>query len=467
MKKIISMFLSFVFVLSSVFTPAFSKTGDNSTIRNSLGRCYKFTFGEDGDKYDYNSVLNSEVEYKNNTYYPFWNYTDKSGETSSVAYKTITDSSGNNGVDVLQLSTNTSVYLTPLTSDGKPFEVEPGKDYVVRVDAYIETDTDWSQMSVNLSGTNTRVDSWFESYSNSSRTVTGYGSYGGATLEKVKFYDINSSYVSDINRSISAVGFTSNNGANELTGHKGTTTDTATHINKTRYISVPSNEKYGDNNFAVYDQANDKLIEFVGDSITCGWGIQDSCSTSFIADGTQTYAYLASRELGIDYRIRSLSGSGFEYASNGLDGIPYAWNDMYRFQNPFRSSTTAYAPDRSADVVCIYLGTNDSSGWKSVKARGVDITEDVDYAVSKMKEFIATVEQFNPGAKIVWVIGGMTDKYGECAIRAISELGGETSGYYTVNFPESVSGDQGHPDRTEQFVMSNILKEFLLEKDLV
>lgn len=211
--------------------------------------------------------------------------------------------------------------------------------------------------------------------------------------------------------------------------------------------------------------ANDKLVEFVGDSITCGWGIADSNSNNFIADGTQTYAYLASRSLGVDYRIRSHSGSGFEYASNGMNGIPYAWNEMYKRVNPFRSTTLMYAPERKADVVCINLGTNDSSGWKS--ARGVEITEDMDYAVEKMKSFIALVESYNPGAKIVWITGGMTDKYAECANRTVNELGGENAGYFTVHFPKSTSGDQGHPDRTEHTVMANILKEFLIEKDLV
>ena len=209
----------------------------------------------------------------------------------------------------------------------------------------------------------------------------------------------------------------------------------------------------------------DTLIEFIGDSITCGMGNIDNSGTALGNDGTQTYAFFAARKAGVDYRMRSRSGSGFQYSSGGETGAKYSWDIGYKIQSAWRSTTTPYVCQRQADVVCIYLGTNDLNGW--LKVTGKTIQEDADNVVNEMKELIGIVKSYNENAKIVWISGGITADYANLSERAIAELGGEENGYYSVTLPKGNSGGGGHPTVAEQRVMGEALYEFFVEKDLV
>ncbi len=251
MKRIICVLLSVVMIFSLCVT-AFATTEKSEEIKNSLGKYYKFTFGEEGDMFDYNSKLNQTVTYKNNTFYPFWSYTDKNA-TNSANYKTMTDSSGKNGVDVLELKLTDTAYFTPLTSEGKPFETQPGKTYVVKINAYMETEIAYSQAGILLAGANERCNAWYENYYNDNREVTTVGCEGEDSVEKIVY--LSNSKVSNANQSVYAAGLTLNNGNSWAQGHKGIYTDTASVINKTKYLAVPSAED--NKGYAVYDAAND------------------------------------------------------------------------------------------------------------------------------------------------------------------------------------------------------------------
>lgn len=210
---------------------------------------------------------------------------------------------------------------------------------------------------------------------------------------------------------------------------------------------------------------NNTLIEFIGDSITCGMGNIDNSGTALGNDGTQTYAFFASRKAGVDYRMRSRSGSGFNYSSGGEIGAKYSWDTNYKIQSAWRSVDNPYVCEREADVVCIYLGTNDLNGW--LKVTGNTLQEDADKVVAEMKELISIVKSYNKNAKIVWISGGITAEYANLSERTIAELGGEENGYYTVTLPKGDSGGGGHPTVAEQIKMGEALYEFLIEKNLV
>ena len=58
----------------------------------------------------------------------------------------------------------------------------------------------------------------------------------------------------------------------------------------------------------------EKLIEFIGDSITCGYGVEDENRDNHFKTGTEnatkTYAYKTAQALGADYSLVSFSGYG-------------------------------------------------------------------------------------------------------------------------------------------------------------
>lgn len=257
MKKTLALCLSLILILCALVVPVTATTNGITELKNSLGKYYKFTFGEDGDRFDYNSVLNKTATYKNNTYYPFWQRTDNTSLSSSLDYDVLTDSNGENSVPVLRLKTDTAVYFTPLDSNGTPFETVPGKTYVVKIDAYVETESNYSQAFIMMLGNNTPCSSWAESGSNSSRKIALAGSVGAASADGIKTFSVNDTDKVMLNRAVSMQGFTRNNGNKGVQGVIGTTTDTAYHVTKTNYFKIPTNEEAGTDSYSVYNSDND------------------------------------------------------------------------------------------------------------------------------------------------------------------------------------------------------------------
>ncbi len=97
----------------------------------------------------------------------------------------------------------------------------------------------------------------------------------------------------------------------------------------------------------------DLYIEFLGDSISCGWGVVGAHDGGYASqDGTLAYPYLVAEALGADYSILGLSGRGVVY------GTDYNFDKNYLQASPARS-TSAYGFERKADIVVINLGTNE------------------------------------------------------------------------------------------------------------
>lgn len=213
---------------------------------------------------------------------------------------------------------------------------------------------------------------------------------------------------------------------------------------------------------------NEKLIEFIGDSITCGVGdlaVNGQPYADNKSDGTQAYAFLTAMELNADWRIRSRGGSGFAYCCDGRRDNTTSWDLMYPLENPFRDTVRPYTQDRQADLVCIYLGTNDVAGYHYV---GKPMAENVGQVMTDMKRLVSVIKSYNPSADIVWLAGGMTDDYIPYAKQVINELGGEENGYYYCQFPSHLNaGGSAHPNAAQQKLMQETLCAFITEKGLL
>ncbi len=254
MKKIISLvslLLTAVLLLTMVTVSPLATSGssDETLLKDGLGRCYKFSYGADGDRYAYE--MNASATYKGNTFYPMWGYTDRNAQ-ANVEYKAMSDG-GEGSTDVLRFTATGSTYFTPLTADGKPFEVEPGKEYVVRMDAYIEVETDWSHVMAMLGSPNVRCDSWSESYANNSKALVK-GIEGAAKAEDLVYGS-----PMDANRPFSCRGFGRNNGNTWATGVIGDTTSSAYHLQMSRVFAVPDPDDTGVEMTAEYNSQTDSL----------------------------------------------------------------------------------------------------------------------------------------------------------------------------------------------------------------
>ena len=114
-------------------------------------------------------------------------------------------------------------------------------------------------------------------------------------------------------------------------------------------------------NFEAAPADSELFIEFIGDSITHGCGLASANYTSGVNDGTLTYAFLASKELGADYTIMANGGMGVKWGGD-YDGVNLNRSmKKYPFLNDTMRGTLAYEGyKRPADLVVIGLSTNDN-----------------------------------------------------------------------------------------------------------
>ena len=217
-----------------------------------------------------------------------------------------------------------------------------------------------------------------------------------------------------------------------------------------------------------------RRIEFVGDSITCGYGVDDYDLTHGFAtateDCTKAYAYKTAQALGADYSLVSYSGYGIVsgFTDSGVkntSGLVPPYYDYYGFteNGGFGSSDPSQLKwDSSAfkpDVVVIFLGTNDISYTGYDEQRCGEFTQ-------KYIEFLKQVRANNADAKIVCTLGTMgTVLFGgmQEAVRQYSQETGD-SNVTTLELPvQDVTADgmtiNGHPTEKTYDKVSALLAD--------
>lgn len=177
----------------------------------------------------------------------------------------------------------------------------------------------------------------------------------------------------------------------------------------------------------------EKLIEFIGDSITCGYGADDPNKNHNFAtkteDVTKAYAYKTAQALGYDYSMVSFSGYGI--ISGYSDGnkkvteqqVPKFYTKLgysWAANGSFKPSEVEWDfSKRQPDIVVINLGTNDESYTKNIEERREEY-------VAGYVEFLKTVREKNPNAKIVCALGIMGDALFDSVQKAADTYSSET-----------------------------------------
>ena len=168
-------------------------------------------------------------------------------------------------------------------------------------------------------------------------------------------------------------------------------------------------------------------IEFIGDSITCGYGIDEENPRGYFSTATEnftkTYAYLTAEKLGADYSAVCFSGYGVYsgYTSNGVrnshDVLPnfyeqscflYGGREIYWDFTEFQS-----------DIIVINLGTNDASYCGSSLSGRQEFTR-------RYTDFIKQVRIHNPYAYIMCILGDMNNSMYSCIEQAVSNYINDT-----------------------------------------
>lgn len=201
-------------------------------------------------------------------------------------------------------------------------------------------------------------------------------------------------------------------------------------------------------------------IEFAGDSITCGYGVDDEVAEhnfkTDTEDATKAYAYLTCRQLQADHSLVSLSGYGIisGYSGDGIrrpdqliptyyEKIGFCYGSM---QEEFPQNTPWDFSQRQPDLVVVNLGTNDDSYTQD------DAALQQEYC-NEYQLFIKTIRKNNPKAKILCILGMMGERLCPMVKKAVEAYTASTGdaniafAHFTEQLAEDGRAADWHPSQ--------------------
>lgn len=184
-------------------------------------------------------------------------------------------------------------------------------------------------------------------------------------------------------------------------------------------------------------------IEFIGDSITCGYGVDDEDPEHHFLtsteDVTKSFSYKTAKALDVDYSMFSTSGHGI--ISGYTDDINVKHDDQLI---PARYTTLGLCLDTfdgtlettdiewdftrfQPDLIIINLGTNDDSYCQDILERQIEYKE-------QYVEFLKLVRSKNPSSHILCVLGLMGKRLYPFVCKACEDYVKETGDTDILSF---------------------------------
>ncbi|MCM1506582.1 MAG: GDSL-type esterase/lipase family protein [Ruminococcus flavefaciens] len=214
-------------------------------------------------------------------------------------------------------------------------------------------------------------------------------------------------------------------------------------------------------------EKKDLTIEFIGDSITCAYGVEGKSAYENFSTTTEnfmkSYAYLTAEKLGADYSAVCYSGHGVVsgYSSDGEINTASLVPPYYKNYGNLKDYAKPWDFTKNPnDVVVINLGTNDSSYVD------VDLDKRSQEFVDGYVEFLETIRECNPDAYIICTVGimGAENEYPliEQAIEIFKEKTGDervTSYKSPVQNQADGIGADWHPSEITQQKNAYILAD--------
>ncbi len=238
------------------------------------------------------------------------------------------------------------------------------------------------------------------------------------------------------------------------------------------YCGVESIETDGELEALPKDER--KRIEFIGDSITCGYGIEaENELINFRTDTenpAKAYAALAAKALDLRANYFCWSGNGTiskyvgEDATEPLTGdlMPelYEYTDLSLSKRLYPDEPekwekwdfSAFAPE----LIVVNLGTNDCSWCKDIAERKLEYKQE-------FLKFLKNIRRCNPGSKIAVTFGIMDKRLNDEEAAAVAEAG--DSGLFYIELPQQDTADglgaDYHPSAITHKKMAALLSEKL------
>ena len=232
-----------------------------------------------------------------------------------------------------------------------------------------------------------------------------------------------------------------------------------------------------DGEFLDLPEETKKTIEFVGDSITCGFGNESPNNAfdfhTYEENGWITYASLAARKLGYEWSV--ISESGIQAAKPERPFMPmHAMEDIYAYTDELydkkhgRELAKWDFEAHHNDIVVLNLGTNDANPMRFYRdfndVEGMEI-----WFHKRYKEFVKQVRALNGPDTVIICSLGSIDYYLYHHIRdVVEELKKETGDekLYAFEFIPVIAmmegfGAAGHPSAKSHERMGRELAMFI------
>ena len=203
-------------------------------------------------------------------------------------------------------------------------------------------------------------------------------------------------------------------------------------------------------------------IEFIGNSITCGYGTEaDSGQVHFSYENenhTLSYAYLTARALDADFNVVAKSGIGMYRSYGGPregtpgNRIPDLYDRTLFYTHDYEWDHSSFRPD----IICINLGTNDTS----LEMFEPELFE------AKYNEFLDRLRELQPQARIVVLNGPMLNGHWlEVVTESLDRVAEGREGVSRFDF-SPCTGELGygadfHPSRARAVRMADELIPYL------
>lgn len=219
---------------------------------------------------------------------------------------------------------------------------------------------------------------------------------------------------------------------------------------------------------------NKKRIEFIGDSITCGFGNEGKAEDEFTT-GTENpllaYGVLTAKKLDCDFTLTAWSGIGIisswippeveEPNTEVLMPVVYPYVDygLYARKGWEPKELYDYSKD-NCDVIVVNLGTNDSSYTRDNPKR-------IQAFQSEYEKFLKYLLQTHRNKPIICTSGALTELLNneiENAVETVRKTGQNLPVYhmrFTPQDEEDGEGAVGHPSILRHEKMAKQLSDWI------
>lgn len=195
-------------------------------------------------------------------------------------------------------------------------------------------------------------------------------------------------------------------------------------------------------------------IEFIGDSITAGYGALGGPGdgrTVENSDGCSSYAYYTAQNLGVDYSVVAIQGICVK--ANMWTQV--CMTDVYKQLSPLRAESYAFTDD--TDVVVLNLGTNDAAYIGS---------KDFNYSEQFPADYLnllTYIREKNPNAYIVCLYGfmGKQSSVDRGITQAVADFNDAKTVYLNGMFIQNGMGANGHPSQDAQLGWAETLADYI------